>query len=57
MLRNFDLNNFSEIVSLFQDLKGEPYSLYTINKILNEIEQIVLDEEYKSTESSVRKKS
>ena len=53
---DFDLNNFSEIVSLFQDLKGEPYSLYTINKILNEIEQIVLDEEYKSTESSVNEK-
>ena len=50
---DFDLNNFSDISSLFKKLKGEPYSLSTINKILDEIDQIVLAEEYKSTESSV----
>ena len=49
---DFDLNNFSNISKLFKDLKGKPYSLYTINKILDEIDQIVLDEEYKSTESN-----
>ena len=53
---DFDRNNFSDITTLFQDLKGEPYSLYTINRILDEIDQIVLDEEYKSIESSVDEK-
>jgi len=50
---DFDKGNFSNISKLFKDLKGEPYSLYTINKILNEIDQIVLTEEYKSIESNV----
>jgi len=50
---DFNRNNFSNITNLFQDLKGEPYSLYLINEILDEIDQIVLDEEYKSIESSV----
>ena len=50
---DFDKSNFSNISKLFKDLKGEPYSLYTINKILNEIDQIVLTEEYKSIESNV----
>ena len=53
---DFEKENFSQLNSLFNELKDEPYSLYVIEKILDEIDNIVLDEEFKSIESTVDEK-
>ena len=50
---DFDKNNFLDLKNLFAELKGEPYSLYVIENILDEIDEIVLDEEFKTIESTV----
>jgi outer membrane protein insertion porin family len=31
---NFDKENFNKLLNLFDEIKGEPYSLYSVNKIL-----------------------
>ena len=53
---DFDTKNFSDLNDLLNDLKGESYSLYIIENILDEIDEIVLDEESKSIESTVEEK-
>ncbi len=53
---DFKKENFSELNELFDELKDEPYSLYIIEKILDEIDNIVLDEEFISIESTVDEK-
>ena len=50
---DFDPENFNDLINLFTDLKGETYSLFTIEKILDKIDQIILDEEYKTLKSEV----
>lgn len=49
----FDSNNFKELLNVFDDLKGEPYSIYSIQKILEKIDQIILLEEYKTIKSKI----
>ena len=50
---DFDSNNFSELNKLFKDLKGEPYSINTVNKILNKLDFVTLNQEYKSIEANI----
>ena len=50
---DFEKENFKDILDLFLKLKGETYSLYIIENILDEIDKIILDEEYKTLESKV----
>ena len=50
---DFRENNFLNLKNLFDELSGEPYSLYIIENILDEIDDIVLDEEFKTIESTV----
>ncbi len=50
---DFDSSNFNKLTKLLDDLKGEPYSINTVNKILNEIDKITLIEEYKSINAIV----
>ena len=50
---DFDPENFNDLKNLFTDLKGKTYSLFTIEKILDKIDQIILDEEYKTLKSEV----
>ena len=45
--------NFEDLNKFFKKLKGEKYSLFTIEKILEEIDKIILDEEYKTLETKV----
>lgn len=57
----FDLNlpidyeraNFSQLDKIFKDLKGENYSLNSIDKILKEIDKIVLNEQFEFLNSTV----
>ena len=45
--------NFNRLKLIFSDLKGESYSLNAIDTILNEIDKIVLNEEFEFLNSSV----
>ncbi len=49
----FDQTNFKDLNQLFKKLNGEKYSLFVIEKILKEIDKIILDEEYKTLETEV----
>ena len=50
---DYDDVNFSKLKLMFNNLKGEPYSLNSIDKILNEINKIALNEKYEFLKSSV----
>ena len=53
---DYDQANFEELTSMFSDLKGKNYSLNSIDKILNEIDKIVLNKQYEFLKSSVKEK-
>jgi len=50
---DFDPINFDDLKKLFAKIKGEPYSINIISNILDEIDNIILSEEFKSIESTV----
>ena len=50
---DYDEDNFNKLQAMFADLKGESYSLNSIDKILKEIDNIVLNEQYEFLRSSV----
>jgi outer membrane protein insertion porin family len=50
---DFDEKNFKKINKLFVKIKGQPYSINSIDKILNEIDQISAIEQYKFIKASV----
>ena len=45
---DYDENNFLDLKSTFKKLKGKPYSINNISKIIKTIENIVLREQYES---------
>ena len=49
----FNQENFDDLNNYFEKLKGERYSLFVIEKILDEIDKIILDEENKTLNSEV----
>ncbi len=51
--KDFDKNNFTNLNNLFDEIKGKPYSINAVDKILDEIDRVTLIEEYKSIEASV----
>ena len=54
---DYDISNFQKLTTLFTDLKGQPYSLNSINKILKEIDKIALYERYEFLSSTVNEKT
>jgi len=46
---DFDEKNYKDLNKLLVDLKGEPYSIYSVDKILDEIDLITTNEEFKSS--------
>ena len=50
---DFDPDNYQQINKLFNDLKGEYYSLYNVEKILNKIENITIEEQYESVDVKI----
>tara|TARA_B100000900_G_scaffold170452_1_gene144790 strand:- start:1763 stop:3991 length:2229 start_codon:yes stop_codon:yes gene_type:complete len=50
---DFEINNYKEINDLFEELKGNYYSLYNVEKILNKIETITLNEQYESIDAQI----
>jgi len=51
---DYERANFKQLDKIFNDLKGESYSLNSIDKILNEIDKIVLNEQFEFLESTVK---
>ncbi len=50
---DFDLTNFKSIDELFQNLKGKPYSINRIEKVLKKINDISVNEQFVSTKANV----
>ena len=50
---DFESENFERLKKTLTELKGKPYSLNSVNKILNEIDLITITDEYKSIKASV----
>ena len=48
-----DKNNYKKIFKLFNDLKGQPYSINSIDKILDLIDEIIINEQYDSIKATV----
>ena len=53
---DFDASNFEELNIFLDNLNGKPYSINTVNEILDEIDKITLNEEYKSIKANVEEK-
>ena len=51
---DYERVNFEKLDKLFKELKGESYSLNSIDKILKEIDKIVLNEQFEFLKSTVR---
>ena len=50
---DFDNDNFIKLENLFNKLKGEPYSISSVNEILEQIDITTATEEFYSTEATV----
>ena len=50
---DFEIQNFSDINKLFTTIKGKPYSLNTVEKILEKIEIITISDQNMSVKASV----
>jgi outer membrane protein insertion porin family len=50
---DFNINNFNDVQNFLNELKNEPYSINTVDKILKKIEKISLTEQYQSSKVSV----
>ena len=53
---DYDKNNFSDLINLLESYKGEIYSLNGIEKILDKIDSISLNEQYSSIKATVEEK-
>ena len=53
---DYKKENFTELRDLLNKLKDEPYSINSVEKILNKIDFIALNEEYKSVNAFVEEK-
>ena len=50
---DFKKDNFTSLEKLFRDVKGEPYSITVIEKILDEIDLITITEQFESVKANV----
>ena len=50
---DFEKDNFAELNELFDEIRGQPYSINLVEKILNKIDTITINEQYQSIKSTV----
>ena len=53
---DFDQNNYQNLNVLLTDLKGKPYSINSVEKIIDEIDQITINEEFESINATLSEK-
>ena len=46
--------NYKDLENLFKKLKGKKYSINSVEKILNEIDKITIQEEFKSSRAYIK---
>jgi len=51
---DYDRTNFEQLDKIFKELKGEKYSLNSIDKILKEIDKIILNDQFEFLKSTVK---
>ena len=51
---NFTKSNYKNLEDLFEKLKGKKYSINSVEKILNEIDKITIQDEFKSSRAYVK---
>jgi outer membrane protein insertion porin family len=51
---NFTKSNYKDLEILFKKLKGEKYSINSVERILNEIDKITIQEEFKSSKAYIK---
>ena len=50
---DFDKNNFKNLHTLFDDLKGKNYSILSVEKIIEEIDKVTLEEQFETISATV----
>jgi len=50
---DFESSNFDSLKNLFSDLKDEPYSINKVEKILNKLDTISINQQFQSVKSAV----
>ena len=50
---DFEEDNFQRLKEIFLDLKNEPYSINSVENIINEIDKIAIDKQYESIQAKV----
>jgi len=50
---DYNTQNFNKLTKMFSDLKGKNYSINSIDKILKEIDNVVLNEQYEFLKATV----
>ncbi len=53
---DFEKKNYFKIIELFDDIKGEPYSINRVEKILEQIEIITINEQFISVKALIDEK-
>ena len=53
MPEDYNIENFKDLTKLFEKIKGEPYSLYEIEKIIDKIELLALTEQFESIDVNI----
>ena len=51
---NFTKSNYKDLENLFKKLKGKKYSINSVEKILNEIDKITIQDEFKSSKAYIK---
>ena len=51
---DFDNANFEKLNKVFKNLENEPYSINSVEKIINEIDKIAISEQYESIQALVK---
>ena len=50
---DFEPNNFDDLKKIFNELKDKPYSINSVEQIINEIDKISINEQFESVKASV----
>jgi len=51
---DFDKTNYVKLDNLFQKIKGKPYSINSVEKILDQIDAITIEDEFKTIKATVK---
>ena len=53
---DYDLNYYDEVISFLNEVQDKPYSISTVEEILEKIEKITLNDQFKSIKATLDEK-